>query len=119
MPDRGSGKGFSGRLLAPPQPLPDVQPDAEQPGQPEQAEPIQRPAAGRTQRQRAQQDRRTPPPMPPAATTIRLRPTAAEPLNAAWLNERRMRDPKLSYPEFASMIVRLGLEAWEKQGSGR
>lgn len=49
--------------------------------------------------------------------TIRLHPSAAEPLNDAWLNERRHRDPKLSYPEFASMIVRLGLTAYErKQG---
>ena len=51
--------------------------------------------------------------------TIRLHASAAEPLNEAWLNERRTRDPKLSYPEFASMIVRLGLAAYEQQrGSG-
>lgn len=50
-----------------------------------------------------------------AATTIRLRPSAAEPLNAAWLDERRRNDPKLSYPEFASRIVSLGLAAYEEQ----
>ena len=50
-----------------------------------------------------------------AATTVRLRPSAAEPLNAAWLDERRRNDPKLSYPEFASRIVSLGLAAYEKQ----
>jgi hypothetical protein len=50
-----------------------------------------------------------------AATTIRLRPSAAEPLNAAWLNERRYKDPKISYPEFASRVVALGLAAYEEQ----
>ena len=50
-----------------------------------------------------------------AATTVRLRPSAADPLNAAWLDERRRTDPTLSYPEFASKIVRLGLAEYEKQ----
>jgi hypothetical protein len=50
-----------------------------------------------------------------AASTVRLRPSAAEPLNAAWLDERRRNNPKLSYPEFASRIVSLGLAAYEKQ----
>lgn len=52
---------------------------------------------------------------PVAATTVRLRPSAAEPLNAAWLEQRRRNDPKLSYPEFASRIVSLGLAAYEQQ----
>ena len=61
-----------------------------------------------------------PPPSPgPAgegrvATTIRLRLPAAA-LNSAWLYERMYVNPKLSYPEFASEIVRLGLAAFEHQ----
>lgn len=51
---------------------------------------------------------------PRAATTIRLHAPAAQALNDAWLNERRTRDPKLSYPEFASMIVQRGLAAYDK-----
>lgn len=47
--------------------------------------------------------------------TIRLHAAAAEPLNEAWLNERRTNDPKLSYPEFASRIVSLGLAAYRRQ----
>ena len=50
-----------------------------------------------------------------AATTIRLRPTAAAALNSAWLDQRMRVNPKLSYPEFASEIVRLGLAAFEPQ----
>jgi hypothetical protein len=50
-----------------------------------------------------------------AATTIRLRPAAAAALNSAWLYQRMHVNPKLSYPEFASEIVRLGLAAFEPQ----
>jgi hypothetical protein len=50
-----------------------------------------------------------------AATTIRLRPTAAAALNSAWLYQRMHVNPRLSYPEFASEIVRLGLAAFESQ----
>jgi hypothetical protein len=50
-----------------------------------------------------------------AATTIRLRPAAAAALNSAWLHQRMHVNPKLSYPEFASEIVRLGLAAFEPQ----
>lgn len=50
-----------------------------------------------------------------AATTIRLRPAAAAALNGAWLYQRMHVNPKLSYPEFASEIVRLGLAAFERQ----
>jgi hypothetical protein len=91
-------KSFSGRLLTP-QPLPDDEPSARDPAR--ESKPLtaaERPVAN----------------SPPAARTIRLHASAAEPLNEAWLNERRTRDPKLSYPEFASMIVRLGLAAYEK-----
>lgn len=49
------------------------------------------------------------------ATTIRLRPAAAAALNSAWLYQRMHVNPKLSYPEFASEIVRLGLAAFERQ----
>ena len=49
------------------------------------------------------------------ATTIRLRPAAAAALNSAWLYQRMHVNPKLSYPEFASEIVRLGLAAFEPQ----
>jgi hypothetical protein len=52
---------------------------------------------------------------PPAALTVRLRRSAAEPLQEAWLRERQLRDPKLSYPEFASQIVALGLAAFERR----
>ncbi|MBV9095102.1 MAG: hypothetical protein JO132_14705 [Streptosporangiaceae bacterium] len=50
-----------------------------------------------------------------AATTIRLRPQAAAALNNAWLYQRMHVNPTLSYPEFASEIVRLGLAAFERQ----
>jgi hypothetical protein len=50
-----------------------------------------------------------------AAKTIRLHPPAAAALNSAWLHQRMHVNPKLSYPEFASEIVRLGLAAFERQ----
>ena len=50
-----------------------------------------------------------------AATTIRLHPPAAAALNSAWLDQRMHVNPKLSYPEFASEIVRLGLAAFKRQ----
>ena len=52
------------------------------------------------------------------ATTIRLRLPAAAALNSAWLQQRMHVNPKLSYPEFASEIVRLGLAAFERQVKG-
>ena len=48
-------------------------------------------------------------------TTIRLRPAAAAALNSTWLYQRMHVNPRLSYPEFASEIVRLGLAAFERQ----
>ena len=50
-----------------------------------------------------------------AAATVRLRPQAAAALNSAWLDQRMHVNPKLSYPEFASEIVRLGLAAFERK----
>lgn len=52
------------------------------------------------------------------ATTIRLRLPAATALNSAWLRQRMHVNPKLSYPEFASEIVRLGLAAFERHAEG-
>ena len=49
------------------------------------------------------------------ATTIRLHRPAADALNSAWLDQRVHVNPKLSYPEFASEIVRLGLAAFNRQ----
>ena len=50
-----------------------------------------------------------------AARTVRLHGPAAEALNSAWLDQRMHVDPKLSYPEFASEIVRLGLAAFKRK----
>ena len=41
--------------------------------------------------------------------TIHLRPAAAASLNSTWLYQRMHVNPRLSYPEFASEIVRLDL----------
>ena len=49
------------------------------------------------------------------AMTIRLHPAAAAALNSTWLYQRMHVNPRLSYPEFASEIVRLGLDAFERQ----
>ena len=51
----------------------------------------------------------------PAARTVRLHGPAAEALNSAWLDQRMHVNPKLSYPEFASEIVRLGLAAFKRK----
>ena len=50
-----------------------------------------------------------------AALTIRLHEPAAVALNSAWLHQRMHVNPKLSYPEFASEIVRLGLAVFERR----
>jgi hypothetical protein len=105
-------------LSQPPQPLPDDVPAAADP--PARAEETKQPRPRKgsaTTTQPASDALATP--IAPAATTIRLRRSAAEPLNEAWLNERRLGDPKLSYPEFASMIVQLGLAAYERRRHGR
>jgi hypothetical protein len=50
-----------------------------------------------------------------AAATVRLHQPAANALNDAWLDQRMHVNPKLSKPEFASEIVRLGLAAFERR----
>ena len=80
-------------------------------------------AVSRPESDRPARDTGTPPPSSPAgpagearaAMTVRLRPQAAAALNSAWLDQRMHVNPKLSYPEFASEIVRLGLAAFERQ----
>lgn len=134
---------FSSLLSAPPTPIPDDEeaaPEGER--EPKRASSTRRlaaasearpataprhPAQPKVQPPRTEAhtpeviDEPTPAPTPAptatssVATTVRLRPSAAEPLNAAWLDERRRNNPKLSYPEFASMIVSLGLAAYQKQ----
>jgi hypothetical protein len=47
-------------------------------------------------------------------TTIRLRKPAAVALRKEWLEEKR-KNVLLSYPEFASEIVRLGLQAHQQR----
>ncbi len=108
-------------LFTDPRPLPDNdEPAAPPAAAPVAAAELEQPARPKAQRARAAASPADKPEpqaaagtMPPAATTVRLRPSAAEPLNAAWLNERRNTNPKLSYPEFASMIVSLGLAAYD------
>ena len=131
-------RGFQGLLTAAPAPLPDDEPQA--PTEPAAADERPEPAAavtvatapaGNPEGQAASQSKptrsRTHPETPaspasagPAgeervATTIRLRQPAAAALNSAWLYQRMHVNPKLSYPEFASEIVRLGLAAFERK----
>lgn len=136
---------FSSLLSAPPAPIPDDKDEqlgagereesrrtgsTRQPGPASKAPPAtgpRQPAQPNAEPTRTEAatpevvDEPTPAPTPApmatasAATTVRLRPSAAEPLNAAWLDERRRNNPKLSYPEFASMIVNLGLAAYDQQ----
>jgi hypothetical protein len=134
-----SSRKFQGLLTDPPKPLPedDESQTAELPGavRPEPAaaasEPVPAPAAasagkpGRRPASRPEPESLaaasgTPTPAGPtgearAATTVRLRPQAAAELNSAWLEQRMHVNPKLSYPEFASEIVRLGLAAFKRQ----
>jgi hypothetical protein len=140
---RGS-RGFTGLLTAPtPLPDDDASPVPAEPsaGEPEQQVPASAPAAGmaavapagepggqapsRSKPARPVTEPGTSPPSSPtqpigqerAATTIRLHPPAATALNSAWLNQRMHVNPKLSYPEFASEIVRLGLAAFERKAN--
>jgi hypothetical protein len=139
-----SSRKFKGLLTEAPKPLPDddeSQPTeltgAEKP-EPAAAEPVSTPGAaavaapkpggergGRASRPRsvrAVPDAGTQPSSSAvpagearAATTIRLHQPAAAALNSAWLDQRMHVNPKLSYPEFASEIVRLGLAAFKRQ----
>ena len=132
-------RGFQGLLTAAPAPLPDDEPQA--PTEPSAADERPEPVAavtvatapaGNPEGQAVSQSKparsRTHPetPVSPAsagpagevervATTIRLRQPAAAALNSAWLYQRMHVNPKLSYPEFASEIVRLGLAAFERK----
>jgi hypothetical protein len=50
-----------------------------------------------------------------AAATVRLHQPAANALSDAWLDQRMYVNPKLSEPEFASEIVRLGFAVFERR----
>jgi hypothetical protein len=132
MPNRGPRKGSFSGLLEPPVPLPDDDAvldagalDVDDAGVPPRpvvdtgvrAEPtsvaIDAPAedesvkdnpTGTGQLEHAASHKR-------GATTVRLRPAAANALYDAWITARRNEDPRLSYPEFASKVVVEGLRA--------
>lgn len=140
-----SSRGFQGLLTAAPAPLPDDEPRpptepsaADERPEPAAAAPksasapvavvtavtapVRKPkgqAASRSKPARSRTHPETPAAGPVGeervATTIRLRKPAAAALNSAWLHQRMHVNPKLSYPEFASEIVRLGLAAFERQ----
>jgi hypothetical protein len=126
-----SQRSFQGLLTGAPQPLPD---DEERQAAPEspvpsgQPEPAAAPAGDPGGRAATRSGPARPVPeasaqrLAPAlagegrvATTIRLHLPAATALNDEWLNQRMSVNPKLSYPEFASEIVRLGLAAFKRQ----
>jgi hypothetical protein len=95
-----------------PQPLPDDD-------EPAAAAEASKPAGeGRQARARAA-SKPAQAPRPRGATTVRLRPPAADALSEAWLDERQQTDPKLSYPEFASMIVLRGLADYKRERRGK
>jgi hypothetical protein len=119
-------RGFQNLLTAAPTPLPDdeeLQAAAESSGDSGRPDPAAAPAARRRGRTASQSEQASAPEAPAspstgeqagewrAARTIRLHEPAAAALNSAWLHERMTVNPKLSYPEFASEIVRLGLAA--------
>jgi hypothetical protein len=126
-----SGRKFQGLLTDAPKPLPDdeeARAPAESPvssGRPEPAAERaggpRSPAASRSEPAHTEREAPAPPPLGElagegrAALTIRLHEPAAVALNSAWLYQRMHVNPKLSYPEFASEIVRLGLAAFERQ----
>jgi hypothetical protein len=126
-----SARKFEGLLTGAPSPLPD---DEEAPaaaelpvssGRPEptaaRARGPRRPAASRPESARTEREALPSPSLGElagegrAALTIRLHEPAAVALNSAWLHQRMYVNPKLSYPEFASEIVRLGLAVFERQ----
>ena len=92
---RSSSRKFQGLLTDAPKPLPDDE-------EPESAElpgaegPVPAAAA-------------------PEPVSVPGTAAAAAALNSAWLDQRMHVNPKLSYPEFASEIVRLGLAAFKRQ----
>ena len=124
---KSHNRGFSG-LIGPPEPLPDDDADAvgegaaivdlpERRPEPGPPEPVTQASPAAKTRPKRQPQRQSVPeaPRPRVALTVRLHEPAARALNDAWLNERRQVNPKLSYPEFASEVVRLGLAAFERQ----
>jgi hypothetical protein len=125
-----SARKFQGLLTDAPRPLPDeeVPAAAESPVGSERPEPAavrargpRRPAASRSESARTEREAPASPSLGElagegrAALTIRLHEPAAVALNSAWLYQRMRVNPKLSYPEFASEIVRLGLAVFERQ----
>ena len=100
-------------LSQPPQPLP----DDDEPAAAVAAEASKPAGEGRPARSRAA-SKPAQAPRPRGATTVRLRPAAADALSEAWLDERQQTDPKLSYPEFASMIVLSGLADYKRERQG-
>jgi hypothetical protein len=121
-------RGFSG-LITPPEPLPDEDADAgegaivdltERRSEPEPTElPVAQTSLEAKTPAKRQPERKVGGQAPASrvALTVRLHEPAARALNDAWLNERRQVNPKLSYPEFASEVVRLGLAAFERKQS--
>ena len=112
MPNR-KGRAFTGLLADPPKPLPD---DAEEPNPqqqrglapvPDPVEPteVEPGEPERTAPELPAQAQAAPAKTRRAATTIRLRQSDAEILEAAWL-EARQTDLRLSYPEFAGRVIR-------------
>lgn len=127
-PARGK-RSFSGLLSDPPTPLPDVEDD--QPIHAEEPAIIIPPAAPAPDRDivatpHVDAPAATPPEVEPpdrrksrtrsAPTTVRLRQSAADALEAAWLEERRTGDPRISATEFASRAVQAGLGVMRKHG---
>ena len=133
MPSRSS-RSFQGLLTAP-KPLPDdgePQAAAEPPVSSARPEPAAVPADVPARRAARRPEPARPVPEAPAspsaaaapgewrvATTIRLHLPAAAALNSAWLDQRTNVNPRLSYPEFASEIVRLGLDAFLRKAEAR
>jgi hypothetical protein len=110
-----TGRKFKGLLSDPPAPLSDdeaVQPLPEPASAPvatvpaSAAAPTSAEPAPRSQPRPGAETKNAP-------TTIRLRQSAANALEAAWLEERRTGDPRVSGTEFASRAVMAGLAALE------
>jgi hypothetical protein len=130
--------GFAGRLLEPPKPLPDDEPStAKQPVElvPDPTEEVQTPkrasvaktvAAPEQAQEAGAQTMAAVPPAPKAvddgqagkrraATSIRIQQSVADDLESAWLRARTTVDPRLSYTEFVSRLLRRALQE-ESQG---
>jgi hypothetical protein len=133
VPGRPS-RGFESLLTAP-RPLPDeedpgtaAQPPVSSAGPEPAAAPAGGPGRRAASRRTSARTEREAPALSssgelageqPVALTIRLRRPAAAALNSAWLDQRTKVNPRLSYPEFASEIVRLGLDAFKRRAGAR